>query len=680
MLGHNPRRWYTVLKLECFNVWRLLRMRTVPQRKRPQDTSLVTSRADRRVMARFGACGYTDVPIKTIADQQAEAVWQVLTTQQHVLWFDNFYRRKFAPTPHRSDRSLNCTAMALLPTVPLPPFPGHPSLCQLAFGLEHVAGNLVASHDTLLAAIEGMVCNRIRARDIRVPLDARRPPLPQIPWRPYVLSRFTTGRVSDLVEVLNICSRTQVHMDRVLPLLVDEKIHYQVAKMLYSKNYVHYDVHAFLKNQPLVYGIWHPYKYAMTLTYRRFFPLFVALIHGSSLPDVRDQPSFPKVRYLENLFAGLLIAAFTYKGSIANLVENLPVGPVPVTMRHKLVRGLHSLLYEYVPAIFMLGFLVRESHWACRSGGTSAEAHKLLQWSLHILVHLTWGSEGSVEYVRTVVVALLMWSEWHSSTPGVANSEEAGEALLGRVVNQFKRYPQHDSFEGMYNLFLMVPRADGINKNLSRGNLQRGLVQQLDNNLRFLVSNLEPDVVRPFIWTSQKVTVPAAEWAPSTAFPVALGLPIPSAHWHDLITKCLHTLATPTRMSPALLDALQRHAGLKNPVRAAVDTAEVIHWCSKTRIPSRYRKAAAPGAGGQMRDPVPPVPPAAPNAGPIANVADTGSDSSGRHLLSDDTESSIEILHVRPAVRVREEEQEYDLFFSESSDSSAVFASLDEMD
>ena len=98
-----------------------------------------------------------------------------------------------------------------------------------------------------------------------------------------------------------------------------------------------------------------------------------------------------------------------------------------------LVQGLVTLPYGYIPALIIIGSQVRDCHWSAQ--GEQHAAGPLLSRCLHVLLSLTLDYEDKVEYVRTIVVARLLWSQWFARLPRVAHSEEPCEALLSRVVH-----------------------------------------------------------------------------------------------------------------------------------------------------------------------------------------------------------------------------------------------------
>ena len=94
---------------------------------------------------------------------------------QRIVWFGNFYRRRFAPSPHSPNRSLNCTAMALLQLRnDVDIFPGYPKLDVLKQRLLVVSQRLRDSFPGLCEATNTLLQGPIEAKDIRVPVDCRR--------------------------------------------------------------------------------------------------------------------------------------------------------------------------------------------------------------------------------------------------------------------------------------------------------------------------------------------------------------------------------------------------------------------------------------------------------------------------------------------------------------------------
>jgi hypothetical protein len=141
---------------------------------------------------------------------------------------------------------------------------------------------------------------------IRVPLDVQRPSRPSRQWHALTLSENRVGTAIELVGVLGEVVELQQRANAVLPLLVDEKIHYSVYRLLYSSSYAHLAGRECLRQVPLLYGVWHPYKHTLTLVYRAFLPVF-ALLESTSVPQLGVVNRHArKVVYMEKMVAALL--------------------------------------------------------------------------------------------------------------------------------------------------------------------------------------------------------------------------------------------------------------------------------------------------------------------------------------------------------------------------------------
>ena len=121
-----------------------------------------------------------------------------------------------------------------------------------------------------------------------------------------MLSQLPSGTPSDVLGLA--VSEIHDHTLRVCPIIVDEKIHYSVMKMLYSFLYHEYNVGHKLCRTPPVFGIRHPYKNTITITYHLFFPLMVASSHGSVA--VYTPHLYVPLIFMEGMFACLFVAPF----------------------------------------------------------------------------------------------------------------------------------------------------------------------------------------------------------------------------------------------------------------------------------------------------------------------------------------------------------------------------------
>ena len=155
--------------------------------------------------------------------------------------------------------------------------------------------------------------------------------------------------------------------NRVLPMLIDMKIFYSVAKMLYSSTYDVYKLHNVLRYCPMVYGVWHPYKYCYEAVYRKFFSLCTFLSSGPQSRDT-DVYTHPKLIWKERLFMSLLLVAPQYLQQLKQklcALQSAPVGSRSVLQQQCLqqTEAMFNLLNDYVPSLFILGMLVRDCNW-----------------------------------------------------------------------------------------------------------------------------------------------------------------------------------------------------------------------------------------------------------------------------------------------------------------------------
>ena len=159
------------------------------------------------------------------------------------------------------------------------------------------------------------------------------------------------------------------------------------------------------------------------------------------------------------------------------------------------VQGLVTLLYGYIPALFIIGSQVRDCHWSAH--GEQHPAGPLLSRCLHVLLRLTLGYEDKIEYVRTIVVARLLWSQWFARLPGVAHSEEPCEALLSRVVHLMAQHPGNCTLQQVDDLFILTPVADQAPKDIQYVNVPKGPPQLVDRRFTRLMARFDVGVTPP---------------------------------------------------------------------------------------------------------------------------------------------------------------------------------------
>ena len=99
----------------------------------------------------------------------------------------------------------------------------------------------------------------IEAKDIRSPLDCRRTSVGNLQWKPLFPKGLTIGSQPDLAALVHVLVEVQRQSNKVLPMVVDETIHYRLYKMMHSKSCAQYNLALFFSRYPVLYGMWHPY-------------------------------------------------------------------------------------------------------------------------------------------------------------------------------------------------------------------------------------------------------------------------------------------------------------------------------------------------------------------------------------------------------------------------------------
>ena len=225
-------------------------------------------------------------PVKS----KVKATWSLVFSSCCVLWIDNWYRAQYTTHPGESDRSQNCTAMAVLQLKQRPTYwAGHPAIEDLAARITTVARALQQRERRIPQTLRDMGYADGCAPDtgnVRAPLDVRRDARTvQSPvWRPFALSKEKVTGGVDLLNLLHFAKDVAQQTNRVLPLLVDKNIHYRILKLLYGAKNQRWNMRAYLGYVPVVYSVWHAYKFVVTHTFRVFWPILTYLRKGLLRP------------------------------------------------------------------------------------------------------------------------------------------------------------------------------------------------------------------------------------------------------------------------------------------------------------------------------------------------------------------------------------------------------------
>ena len=112
--GKHTTRCFVLATEEAYDLYRLMLLLCRPHADLfCDDEKVAPTRSVRRHLARSGFCAPRAASLATTAQGCAAALWACMKGAVFVLWFDNLRRRQLHPTPHKSNTSLNCTAIAV---------------------------------------------------------------------------------------------------------------------------------------------------------------------------------------------------------------------------------------------------------------------------------------------------------------------------------------------------------------------------------------------------------------------------------------------------------------------------------------------------------------------------------------------------------------------------------------
>ena len=392
------------------------------------------------------------------------------------------------------------------------------------------------------------------------------------------------------------------------------KIQFALLKLCYGAAYVPWNVPQLLLGFPLVYGVWHSYKYCVELIYRAFLPFIKFFEQGNSLQVGSILPRKVKVIHMEKTLLGLMLATSSNRGRLDERVTSLLNSQRDLTpIQRKGLRmllALKALLYTYCPAAFSIGTLVRECNWEGRGAGSGIVAKQALEMSLLLMLNILKPEEQlTTEYVKTTAVALLFWSQWHSASLGCIHSEELGEALLSRFSAHCRRNTACTSVQQSSDLFLTLPPVQPGEKVL-RGVLTERSVAMFSANLKqFILTAHTQSLPICVPVPDYKVEVRRLDAVEDLTFPGTMSRTrITTDRLKVVLLHAMQNLVARTRVPEGVEDFLQTNA----PARTAAEQGVLRTAHASIRAANRAPPAAAAAAPGGIA--LPPKPPPKPRA------------------------------------------------------------------
>lgn len=456
--GRKPPVWFSVFEKEVYLLWRSHRQMAAPRKIVKSDLRVLVTRQTRRLLARAGLVRHTEIPLQKVAASYFTDLWSSMANDTFVMWMDNWYRQRFLTCPVLKQASLDVSVLAVLKCNAVGvPWTGHPTTNDVVNRIDVLVNELcVSQHNLRSGLLPFQRLQILDPRSIRAPLDLARPARRCLQWRPFMMCESRTGTKIELLDLLTMLNQVQQHSSNTMPLLIDSNIYYQLMKLAHCKYLERYDFGHWIQNIPLIYGVWHAYKSVCLLFFRRFLPI-LAFVMNSEVNAETPIYSYPKLITIEKIIAGLWVHSYELKVFLADKIKVYKHRTRPHTEKTSLglttLEALHIMLHEYIPAIFTIGNAVRNCHWAGGAPKTSSEAERALKRSLVLLLQMCAGHEHHTDYIRTISVALLHWTKWHSETPGQMHSEEICEAMLARLSSVCRTHPNHHTLEKTQQLF-----------------------------------------------------------------------------------------------------------------------------------------------------------------------------------------------------------------------------------
>lgn len=484
---------------QVFMFYLAVRHLACPREARPVSPldDLNVTRADRRVLASTGLLPASLPSLSDRATARCQKLWDSIQGRQVVLWMDNFYKRRFGVNPTCTDKSMNGTVLSILHLPRLGTFTGHPTLKQLCDRIWLNVKLLRSADRELVSFVRSCADESHDWTEIRVPLDIVRTDCLNPKWHPFSLEEEAPGTQAGLIGLLPLIHTVRLHSACQLPLLIDENLHYRLCKFMYAPQFAHLAIRQSLKDVPLCYGVWHAYKAVCMHVHRMFFDCFV-YVDAGVLREGTKVPNHVKLSYIERMIATLWIegtkvlpeilkeirrieqsqerfvtrqshlrhqsvcdtdaAGRVTRAAIEDALSRTTAGR-PAPRRLVDLRQLLLLITDYCPAIFSIGAMVRQCNWEGRAYGTGTVARTVLQRCLCVLLHLSPDDSHRIKYVRTVSLALLMWTPWYQACPGAMMAEEMCEAMLSKVTHRLRKYGARSGHDHYWNVFMTTPVA-----------------------------------------------------------------------------------------------------------------------------------------------------------------------------------------------------------------------------
>jgi hypothetical protein len=294
-------------------------------------------------------------------------------------------------------------------------------------------------------------------------------------------------------------------------------------------------------------------------------------------------------------------------------VHNAHIFQLKKRMEHAIAMDL--LITQYVPALFVVGHTVRNCNWDSRDPGTGVRAKEVLYNCLHILLKLSGEGSHGVEYIRTILCAVMTWTSWHDNLPGCCFSEEICEAALSRLGGLCRKHPHVFSVADTWDLYCQVKPGRSIPKELCGGVPVQLSTMVISHAREFIQSNRM--IVTCVPWFQSKLLVALSSWPEDWKAPSAIDVPVGEDYLKDLCKYSLKTLLGGAQVQNPTVDTAMSATFLRRPVdEAAVHQGEIFDLLQGLVVPDNFCTVPPPAWMKEHKS-VPTTPVASGSAGMV---------------------------------------------------------------
>ena len=160
--------------------------------------------------------------------------------------------------------------------------------------------------------------------ELRASLDIVRQARGGFQWQPYDRMGSNISSTPGVAQVLEAVALVRTDsLQECVPILADMDVYYRILHLMYWKPTSQIGLRNCLGPFPLLFGIWHCYKHAIELLFRRFRPFLVALQYEGFVESPLDAKVFyyPKLIEKERLLLLVYHAGRRLKSRVDSAVR-----------------------------------------------------------------------------------------------------------------------------------------------------------------------------------------------------------------------------------------------------------------------------------------------------------------------------------------------------------------------